>query len=343
MKKETNMEPNVEQEVASYFDSENNVEKNQSIETLKILDSVGDPTSNDGRRFARQFATERAKTFPLKASRTSLEDFYNELIGTFPWAKSPIEEIVGHLCISSTYGANPTFLLPPLLLVGDKGTGKTTLLKKIAELTGIDLMLSSGAVSDSGGLLSVARGWSTSRPSGVFSFMVERKLANPIIFIDELDKAQDISANQNGNLQSALLSMIGSEKYYDNCLLGNLNFSRVSFVASANDETNIYEPLLDRFLVLTMPKPQKQHIEVALRNIECELKKSLNCSQLPTFEFLASELRLKYSESGNISLRQLKRDYLNKLQAAATREAGFNFTPSEQKFERENCVGFALH
>ena len=86
MKKEKNMETNVEQEVAAYFDSENNVEKNESIETLKILDSVGDPTSNDGRRFARQFATERAKTFPLKVSRTSLEDFYNELIGTFPWA-----------------------------------------------------------------------------------------------------------------------------------------------------------------------------------------------------------------------------------------------------------------
>ena len=44
-------------------------------------------------------------------------------------------------------------------------------------------------LQNSGRLLPVARGWSTSRASGPVTTMLAHKVANPIIVMDELDKA----------------------------------------------------------------------------------------------------------------------------------------------------------
>src|SRR3546814_1060105 len=90
--------------------------------------------------------------------------------------------------------------------------------------------------NDAGGLNSVTRGWATSRPCLPFQLMAETRTANPYIILDEIDKGADIGS-QNGSIVGAVLNMLSSSgKFFDNCLMANIDLRYASFMATANDD-----------------------------------------------------------------------------------------------------------
>ena len=149
--------------------------------------------------------------------------------------------------------------------------------------------------------------------------MAENNCPNPAVIIDEIDKAKQIEDVRNGNLQAALLSMVGEERYFDPCRLGNVNFSNVSFFATANDASNIYAPLTDRFSVIEMPGPNVKHLDNIVDNIRNLKAKELQIdpSLLPESKKFKSDLMQKFYGSKSLSLRDIKRAYEHDLRAVA--------------------------
>lgn len=83
-----------------------------------------------------------------------------------------------------------SFQLPPLLLAGDPGVGKTYFAMRLAKLmkAGFEMVSMEGASSPMS-LIGLEQHYYTSSPGKVFEVLVQGETANPVFVVDELDKA----------------------------------------------------------------------------------------------------------------------------------------------------------
>jgi hypothetical protein len=89
-----------------------------------------------------------------------------------------------------------------------------------------------------------------------FLAVAQGKIANPLVLIDECEKAA--TRSDYGRLWNCLLGFLEPEtraRYPDPALQTNLDLSHVSFVATANRLDPLPSPIRDRFRVVTFPKP----------------------------------------------------------------------------------------
>lgn len=160
------------------------------------------------------------------------------------------------------------FHVKPVCLVGSAGSGKSRLVRRMAALVSDKLHVSrfDGAVSD-GQFSGTAKGWGNTEASVPTRAVLQSMTANPIILLDEVDKAKE---SQNGYLGHALLSFTDVEtasRYRDSSLDAELDLSMVSFVATANDAKLMPNMLRDRFLMIRMPTPTQTHLPQLAANV----------------------------------------------------------------------------
>jgi ATP-dependent Lon protease len=96
----------------------------------------------------------------------------------------------------------------PFVLVGSPGCGKSRMVRRMAELLGAKLRRYDGAAS-ADTPSAAHRRWSTSQPCFPLTAVAEAKVGNPIVMVDELDKAT--AAFFNGSLTQALMPFLEAE------------------------------------------------------------------------------------------------------------------------------------
>jgi hypothetical protein len=214
---------------------------------------------------------------PLKPmpSARALQDMQSRLAVQFPWARGVLETIFGELVGRSQLGVK-ALGMPPTLLVGPAGSGKSRMAKQIAvelDLPTLDVPL--GGISDSKVLCGTSRGWGSGRPSDLATLMASRKVASIMVLLDEIDKAQD-NHRDSGGIQSYLLGLLEPEtacRHTDVYLKTECDFSGVLWLATANRLSTISGPLLSRLRVLQVGQPRKEHFTVIAENVIEELAK----------------------------------------------------------------------
>ncbi len=183
---------------------------------------------------------------PLDLRQVPEIGVFDRLGEEFPWLANTIQ-ILERACVLSRQG-NRVLRLPPLLMIGPAGIGKTSLLRRFCELADMPyLVISAGGASDSLILKGSNRAWSTAQPGAVIRLIQQSKVANPIIIIDEVDKCG--SGTQNGNLLDTLLQLIepsSAATWHDEFLLGLADLSAVNYLMTANRADHLSGPLLSR-------------------------------------------------------------------------------------------------
>lgn len=162
--------------------------------------------------------------------------------------------------------------LTPMLLLGPPGIGKTHFARKLAELLGTGMSLVPMNSMTAGWLLSGASSqWKGSKPGKVFEALVEGQYANPVMVIDEIDKAgSDSQYDPLGALYN-LLEHDTAHAFVDEFAEVPIDASQVIWITTANDERGIPEPIRNRMNVFEIEPPSPE----AARQIAAQLYASI--------------------------------------------------------------------
>ncbi len=159
-----------------------------------------------------------------------------------------------------------------MLLLGPPGNGKTHFARKLAELLSTGMSLVPMSSMTAGWLLSGSSAqWKGAKPGKVFDALIEGQYANPVIVIDEIDKASaDAQYDPLGSLYS-LLEHDTSGSFIDEFAEVAIDASQVIWIMTANDERCIPEPILNRMNVFEIDAPSFD----AARSIAANLYRSI--------------------------------------------------------------------
>jgi len=152
--------------------------------------------------------------------------------------------------------------LTPTILLGSAGTGKSRLVRRISEeLGGLYVLRHDCAGSHDGMFSGSPKAWSSSQASVPAKAILQARQANPIVMLDEIEKAG--SGTYNGRLWDSLVPFLEREtsaRYRETGLDTELALHWCSYLATANSVEGLPGPLLDRFRILRVPAPTLEHL-----------------------------------------------------------------------------------
>ena len=187
----------------------------------------------------------------------------------YPHLSAALETIRDYLDISRL-SQGPAHL-PPILLVGPPGAGKTAFAIDFAKVLDVpSRTLNSVSLTHSFILAGLDMGWASGREGMILSLLLEG-IGNPILILDEIDKAgKSLSGSSSSpSLEDFLLGVlepITAKTYVDEFLSSDypVDASHIQWIFTANDLKELSGPLLSRLTVIPVRSPTVEELREAI-------------------------------------------------------------------------------
>lgn len=162
--------------------------------------------------------------------------------------------------------------IPPILLLGNPGIGKTHYANEVSNALGIGLEFFPMSSMTAGWIIGGASPmWSESGIGNVARRLIEHPEANPCMFVDELDKVgSDIKHNPIGALYS-LLEEETARSFRDEYIGIPIDASRVTWFATANDERDIPPPIRSRMMHFFVREPNQDEMVMIAKEMYADM------------------------------------------------------------------------
>ena len=184
-----------------------------------------------------------------------------------------LEDIRKHLALC--VGSNDSVELPPMLLLGEPGIGKTHFAKQLARMLGTAYQYVAMSSLTAGWILSGASSqWKNAKPGKVFDTFLNGEYANPVIVVDELDKASSDGQYDPLGALYELLEVQTATRFVDEFVELPIDASGAVWLATANDASRIPEPLVNRLTVYEIEPPDDAGSLRIARTIYGEVRNS---------------------------------------------------------------------
>lgn len=185
----------------------------------------------------------------------------------FPNFKQAIDQIAAATALSKI-SEHQNFVMKPLLLLGPAGVGKTAFCQAIAKIIDVPFRRIDIAQTTTNAILSgLSLSWSTGQIGEILKYLTTSKVINPILLLDEIDKA---NGNYRHPIEPTLLTLLEAESakaFKDEALQLSINCEHMIIFATANDASNMSQPLLSRFDVVNVRKPNRDEMVGIIQNM----------------------------------------------------------------------------
>ena len=186
------------------------------------------------------------------SSSESLDGLYDSC----PNFSEVIDDLKKSLALS-VCGNEPVHFTP-ILLLGEPGIGKTHFAKELAHALGTGYEFVPMSSLTAGWILSGASSqWTNAKPGKVASTLVSGDYANPLMVLDEVDKAGGDSRYDPMGALYGLLERDTARSFRDEFVDVEMDASHILWVSTANDESHLPEPILNRMVVYEIPRPDE--------------------------------------------------------------------------------------
>ncbi len=170
-----------------------------------------------------------------------------------------------------------------ICLVGPPGVGKTSIVRSIAECMGRDYQrVALGGVTDEAEMRGHRKTYIGAMPGRIINAVKNAGSANAVILLDEIDK---LGSSFKGDPSSAMLEILDSEQnstFHDHYIDMPFDLSRILFITTANDASNIPGPLRDRMELIELGSyTREEKFKIAKNHL---VKKQINANGLKTDE-----------------------------------------------------------
>ena len=197
-------------------------------------------------------------------------------------------DVVENECILNNLGID-MFQLPPSLLVGEPGIGKTFFLNEFAKAIGVENhFFNMGVVSGSFEFSGSNPTWMNASMGQVMSKLLASQMVNPVFILDEIDKLN----SGNYPIMPVLLPLLEkhtAKSFKDEFIGYPADVSNITWLATANQKESIDLPLLSRMTVFTIPAPNMEQRKVFAKQVYSSI-----CKERKLDTFFAKELNEEF-------------------------------------------------
>jgi ATP-dependent Lon protease len=277
-------------------------DRSGSPDGIVVIDKVGGlSTTSSGRDAVKAFEAmagvhiPRIRTPPLAAVRAAL-------CAEFPYAVDVIETLLLDLALGEFVRFRPT------VVVGAFGIGKSRLVRRMGALMHVPVGRFDAASAFDSAFGGTSRRWATGEPCFPLMTIKTTNVSNPIVMLDELDKAG--GSDHNGRLDMALLPFLEREtaaRYPDPFVQAACDLSWVSYIATANDDARLPAMLKDRLRVLRIPMPDRAHLPALAATMVMDLVREHDLDPRWASPLGGEELEIAARMWNGASLRRLRR------------------------------------
>ncbi len=195
--------------------------------------------------------------FTMMATRLDVLDPLYELMPNF---RPVLDRMKRSIAIS--VAAGEPIVQPPIVLLGPPGVGKTFFGERLAEAIGSGYGFIPMNTTTAGWILSGTYStWKGATMGKVARILIEGEFANPVVLVDEIDKASR-SREYDALASFYQLWETSSKTFVDEYLQVPVDASRINWIATANYKDQIPTPILDRAIVIEVPAPNRDQLRI---------------------------------------------------------------------------------
>ncbi|MEI4488587.1 AAA family ATPase [Frigidibacter sp. MR17.14] len=193
-------------------------------------------------------------------SEARADEIAAELHADYP-GLGPCNEFVWHAMRQSWRSGEPGLRLPPVLLVGAPGIGKSHWARRLATLIGVpSTEIDAAGENASFSVAGCQRGWGNAGPGRPVELVLREQVGNVLIVVDEIEKAVPARGTSGGtyNLTDGMLPFLEpatSARWSCPYVRLPMDMSWINWVMTANGLQGLSAPFLSRCRIIELPPP----------------------------------------------------------------------------------------
>ncbi|MES0873281.1 AAA family ATPase [Sinimarinibacterium thermocellulolyticum] len=165
--------------------------------------------------------------------------------------------------------------LPPVLLLGPPGIGKTMFCLELAQTLGAEVCVRSLAELSASWLISGASTqWAGGRPGAIAEHLAQVEPDRvPWFVFDEIDKAAGDRGFPVGPALLGLLEPFTAQRFRDEALEIEMDIRPAGFIFTANERERVRPELISRLQVIEVRAPTRFEMPAVIASVDAQLRK----------------------------------------------------------------------